>query len=104
MAALPDSDMEKSVKAEYSEKDVQHQHDVEVVRELEEHGELVTIDHGVADDLAVTTLPPEEERRIVRKIDYHVVPLLTFLYLMSFVDRTNSRYPFSRRLLCVLTK
>lgn len=31
----------------------------------------------------------EEVRRIRRKIDWRVLPLLTFLYLISFVDRGN---------------
>ncbi|KAI9321144.1 major facilitator superfamily domain-containing protein [Zopfochytrium polystomum] len=31
----------------------------------------------------------EEERRVVRKIDLKVVPILTVLYLLSFLDRSN---------------
>ena len=31
----------------------------------------------------------EEVRRIRRKVDWRVLPLLTFLYLISFVDRGN---------------
>ncbi|GAA5847996.1 hypothetical protein JCM9279_003524 [Rhodotorula babjevae] len=32
---------------------------------------------------------PEEERAIVRKVDLCLLPGLTFLYLLSFLDRTN---------------
>lgn len=29
------------------------------------------------------------EKAVVRKIDYHLVPWLSLLYLLSFLDRTN---------------
>ncbi|GAA5907591.1 uncharacterized protein JCM6883_001827 [Sporobolomyces salmoneus] len=32
---------------------------------------------------------PEEEKRIVRKIDYKLVPFFSLLYLLSFLDRVN---------------
>lgn len=32
----------------------------------------------------------EEEARVVRKIDWHLLPGLTLLYLLSFLDRANS--------------
>ncbi|KAK5412705.1 hypothetical protein LTR07_005496 [Exophiala xenobiotica] len=31
----------------------------------------------------------EMEKRVVRKIDYHVPPLVTFLFLLSYLDRSN---------------
>lgn len=30
------------------------------------------------------------ERRLVRKLDRHIVPLIMFLYLFSFLDRQGS--------------
>ncbi|KAI2770055.1 hypothetical protein DTO012A8_5070 [Penicillium roqueforti] len=39
-----------------------------------------------------TLLPaidPELERRVVRKLDWHVVTLLGFFYLLAFLDRSN---------------
>lgn len=33
----------------------------------------------------------EEQKRIIRRVDWRVVPLLTFLYLVSFIDRSNSK-------------
>lgn len=30
------------------------------------------------------------ERRLLRKIDLHLVPILWFLYVLAFLDRTNS--------------
>jgi hypothetical protein len=35
---------------------------------------------------------PEEQTKILRKIDYRLIPLLTSLYLFSFLDRGNSEY------------
>ena len=40
-------------------------------------------------------LPPplalgkEEEHRLWRKVDWHIMPCITVLYLCSFVDRSN---------------
>lgn len=33
----------------------------------------------------------EEEKALVRKLDWALIPGLTFLYLLSFLDRSNSR-------------
>lgn len=33
----------------------------------------------------------EEQKRIMRKVDWRVVPLLTFLSLVSFIDRSNTK-------------
>jgi hypothetical protein len=53
-------------------------------------GELITIDNGAIE--IVTQLASEEEKRILKKVDYRLVPLLAFLYLIAFVDRSNSKY------------
>ena len=50
---------------------------------------LATLDAGATNVLV--ELPPGEERRILRKIDYRLIPLLGFLYLVAFVDRSNSK-------------
>ncbi|EXJ91379.1 retrograde regulation protein 2 [Capronia coronata CBS 617.96] len=34
-------------------------------------------------------IDPAVEKRVVRKIDLHVTPLVTFLFLLSFLDRSN---------------
>lgn len=31
----------------------------------------------------------KEGKRILRKVDLHLLPLLTFLYILSFLDRSN---------------
>ncbi|KAJ6625730.1 major facilitator superfamily domain-containing protein [Mycena sp. CBHHK59/15] len=37
------------------------------------------------------TLTPEEERRLWRRIDLRLVPILSLMYLLSFLDRGNAR-------------
>jgi hypothetical protein len=40
-----------------------------------------------------------DEKQVIRKIDLHIIPIVTLLYLLSFIDRANivSLY-LSRRL------
>ncbi|KAI0752396.1 MFS general substrate transporter [Daedaleopsis nitida] len=44
-------------------------------------------------DHALPSPPPalteEEERRLWRKVDWHIMPIITVMYLVSFVDRSN---------------
>jgi hypothetical protein len=45
-------------------------------------------DNGnVDDDLHVPCPPNTTERRLVNKIDWHVVPFLCIMYLLAFLDR-----------------
>lgn len=37
----------------------------------------------------LANVSPEEEKKIIRKIDYRVVPMLAMLYLISHLDRAN---------------
>lgn len=39
------------------------------------------------DDLHVQCPPHTTERKLVTKIDFHVVPFLCILYLLAFLDR-----------------
>jgi len=38
---------------------------------------------------AALTWDEAEEQRIRRKLDWHIVPLVTLLYLLCFLDRAN---------------
>lgn len=49
--------------------------------------ELVTVEKGYTDVLV--ELPPDEARRALKKVDYRLVPLLSLLYLVAFIDRSN---------------
>ena len=61
-------------------------------REHHEDAEKVPVDGAIEHTVDSSGLPvydDEEVRRIRRKVDYRVLPMLTFLYLASFVDRSN---------------
>jgi hypothetical protein len=45
--------------------------------------------NGPVDDLEAIDV--QAERRLVRKIDLHVVPMVMLLYLTSFLDRYDSK-------------
>jgi hypothetical protein len=49
---------------------------------------LTTLEDGTSHTLIERT--PEEETKILRKVDYRLVPLLALLYLVAFLDRSNS--------------
>ena len=34
-------------------------------------------------------IDPEAEKRLLRKLDLRVVPVLWFLFMLAFLDRTN---------------
>lgn len=34
-------------------------------------------------------IDPQAEKKLLRKIDFRVVPILWLLFLLSFLDRTN---------------
>lgn len=47
------------------------------------------------DSSSSSLVPPDEERRLVRKMDLHIIPVLVALYVMSFLDRVNiGKHPF----------
>ncbi|GAA6008088.1 hypothetical protein JCM11491_001877 [Sporobolomyces phaffii] len=41
------------------------------------------------EELLAYTIPPEETRALLRKLDFHIAPVLMILYLISFLDRSN---------------
>ena len=51
--------------------------------------ELHTVEKGYSADDVVIDLPKREQQRILRKVDYRLVPILSLLYLVAFVDRSN---------------
>jgi hypothetical protein len=38
-------------------------------------------------------LDEKEAARVLRKVDMRLVPVLSLLYLVAFIDRSNSMYP-----------
>jgi len=37
------------------------------------------------------TVDPQEVHRVLRKVDWRLIPVLTFLYIMCYMDRSNSK-------------
>lgn len=51
-------------------------------------GEETTTPQTLGDDEAqVQTHTAEDERRLVMKLDFYIIPLVMVLYLFSFLDR-----------------
>jgi hypothetical protein len=48
-----------------------------------------TIDDEVAREAALTALTAEEEKKLIRRVDWRLVPLLCLLYLMKKIDESN---------------
>jgi hypothetical protein len=42
-------------------------------------------------DIYQPSFTPQEQKKILRKVDWRLVPLLSFLYLVSFIDRGNCK-------------
>ena len=66
-----------------------------IEQEIEDVKDLTTQPIGqdldAVDRLDLVTISPSEENKILRKIDWRVIPILTFFYLLSFIDRSNSK-------------
>ena len=59
----------------------------------EEKGNIAAIERVESEtsgnDAAINRFTPEEQRRIVRKVDLRLIPTLGFMYCVSLMDRTN---------------
>lgn len=45
-------------------------------------------------ELDIIELSPEHQRKVIRKLDFILVPQLAILYLLAFLDRGNSKFRF----------
>ena len=43
-------------------------------------------------DGEVITLTPEDEKRLLRKIDYNMMPILCIVYGLNYLDKTTLSY------------
>ena len=57
----------------------------EEVTVMNEKAELSHVENG--DLTSSSGIDPAKEKALVRKIDWHVIPLVMLLYLNSFIDR-----------------
>lgn len=56
---------------------------------LEINPESDQIENMMAKDTGRFVLDPKAEKALLRKCDLHVLPCLTVIYFLSFMDRTN---------------
>ncbi|KAG0694934.1 MFS general substrate transporter [Suillus ampliporus] len=59
-----------------------------VSSEYKEHDEE-QLDESNSDLKNVPMLTPEQERKLWRKVDLRLIPILTLMYLLAFLDRSN---------------
>ncbi|KAJ9607705.1 hypothetical protein H2200_007783 [Cladophialophora chaetospira] len=80
---------EKVVSANQVDADSGSDKKIDTLAEVEAVGGLKTVEVGYAPDQVLVELDEKEKSRILRKIDYRLVPLLGILYLLAFIDRGN---------------
>jgi hypothetical protein len=57
-----------------------------IEKSIGEKIEVVEVDTWHSTNAAFANI---SEKRVMRKIDLHIVPIMTVLYLLSFIDRAN---------------
>jgi hypothetical protein len=78
--------------AHHSEKDIEQHVDVVDNQTNMTGSNTSSQDLGEKGVAPLIELSPAEEKIVMRKIDYRLIPLLTFLYLVAFIDRSNSEH------------
>jgi sugar phosphate permease len=51
--------------------------------------EIERIDTSGSNQACIDSFTPEEQKRIIRKVDLRLIPTLGFMYCVSLMDRTN---------------
>ena len=64
------------------------QSDLDIAKPGVDVSENITEKHA-ASDIGPPTFDAKATGRLLRKIDWHLIPFLAVLYLLSFLDRTN---------------
>ena len=69
----------------------QHHENVVPAKDLEKNYEDVRLEQrqNSIDAATIPVIDPVVEKRVVRKLDWNLVPLLMALYLLAFLDRSN---------------
>ena len=62
---------------------------------MSEEKERVKVEETNSDHATVESGDGIDEKKLLRKLDLHLLPGLTILFLLSFLDRSNGDYPFS---------
>lgn len=55
-------------------------------------------DNAPAHGIMAEDLGGVDEKKLVRKLDLHLIPLVMGLYLFSFLDRSVSSSPYNQRM------
>jgi hypothetical protein len=62
------------------------------------------LEEGRSDEDANAVVYDEKEAKaILSKVDYRLIPMLTLLYVLSFLDRSNSKFLSARSRMKCLT-
>ena len=72
-------------------------HDTEAVGEVGKvlkHADRNDADEAlrIFDDGEIIVMTPEEERKLLRKIDFNMMPLLCIVYGLNYLDKTTLSY------------
>lgn len=65
------------------------QHDFTTAKRTGKDVEHPSSDDEISREAALTALTVDEERRLIRRVDWRLVPLLCMLYLMKKIDENN---------------
>lgn len=65
------------------------QHDFTTAKRAGKDVEIPESDNELSREAALTALTVDEERRLIRRVDWRLVPLLCMLYLMKKIDENN---------------
>ncbi|KAK3715903.1 hypothetical protein LTR37_006886 [Vermiconidia calcicola] len=68
-----------------------HHLDVEEKRAITHHVENVVTPYGLSPEDAefLANFPEERRKKVIRMIDWRLIPFLAFLYLVAYIDRAN---------------
>lgn len=61
------------------------------------------VETNISDQSEAPQYDAKETQRILRKVDFRLLPMLTLLYVLSFIDRSNSEVILSLEVRLVLT-
>lgn len=71
------------------------QYDFTTAKRTGKDAEHPSSDDELSREAALTALTVDEERRLIRRVDWRLVPLLCMLYLMKKIDENNVSTPLS---------
>ncbi len=66
-----------------------HEHEVAMVNGEKIEVATEHLEGGARILHAKTTITPEEEKRVIRSLDWHIMPVIFLLYSLSVLDRSN---------------